>query len=417
MSLQPAPEGHPSRVDARFIVNYAMGYVGLWVALLTPVLGSLAMRLREIDPAADASSLARVLALGAACALISNPLFGHLSDRTRARSGRRRPWMVLGAIGGCVGLMMIAAATGVGMVLAGWCVAQLGFNATLAAMVAVLPDQVPSEQRGTVSGVLAVCIPLGQALGSALVSQVAGSPWLMLMVPGLLGAAGVWLFSWWLPERPGAASSEPSEDLRVTLDSIRAQPGVLADFGWAWFSRGLLAMASIVLMGFLPFYLVDRLHHALGDVPGLVARAVLLQAVLVVVSSVLCGHLSDRLARRKIFALAGGVGYACGLCLVAAAGTYGGFLLGLAVTAIAHGTYFGIDLALVTDILRGRPGNSGRDLGILNITNTLPQVLAPPLGALMLGAASEGEYGSLYLLGAACALVGALAIAPLRTIR
>jgi len=170
-------------------------------------------------------------------------------------------------------------------------------------------------------------------------------------------------------------------------------------------------------MSYLPFYLVDRLHRGLGEVPGLIARAVVLQAALVIVSSLLCGWLSDRLARRKVFALLGGVGYACGLWLVATAVSYESFLVGIAVTGMAHGAYFGTDLALVTDILRGRSGNSGRDLGILNVTNTLPQVLAPPLAALVLGADAAVGYGNLYLLAGACALGGALAITPLRTVR
>jgi MFS family permease len=405
------------RVSAGFITMYAVGCTGLWIALLTPMLGTLALRLRQIDALHSADSLARVLALGAACALIANPLFGQLSDRTRALLGMRRPWMILGVIGGCAGLAMVAAARGEGALLAGWCVAQVGFNATLAALVAVLPDHVPSEQRGTVSGVLAVCLPVGQALGSELVSHVEESPWLMLMLPGSIGSAAVLLFACVLPDRRLEAGTDRQDGLQVALRDIRAQPGALGDFGWAWISRCLLAMASSVLMIYLPFYLVDHLQHEPGMVPDLVARAVLLQASLVVVSSLLCGGLSDLLARRKIFALLGGASYACGLWLVATAGSYESFLVGFAVTGIAHGAYFGTDLALVTEILRRRTGNSGRDLGILNITNALPQVLAPPLGALVLGATAGGDFGSLYLLAGVFALIGTLAITPLRTIR
>jgi len=417
MSDPPHNEADRAGVGARFIARFALGYVGLWVALLTPSLGTLAIRVRQIDAAHSAELLARVLALGAACALIANPVFGHLSDRTRAAGGMRRPWMLAGVCVGCAGLALVASAHEMGVLLAGWCVAQVGFNATLAAMVAVLPDQVPSGQRGTVSGMLAVCLPVGQALGSALVSRVAESPWLMLMLPGVLGSAAVLLFAYFLRDRRLTTDAVAHDDLRLALRTMRVQPGALADFAWAWGSRGLLAMTSIVLMSYLPFYLVDRLHRGLGEVPGLIARAVVLQAALVIVSSLLCGWLSDRLARRKTFAMLGGVGYACGLWLVATAGSYASFLVGFAVTGVAHGAYFGTDLALVTDILRGRSGNSGRDLGILNVTNTLPQVLAPPLAALVLGADAAVGYGNLYLLAGACALGGALAITPLRTVR
>ena len=69
------------------------------------------------------------------------------------------PWMITGLAGGSLGILIVALAPSIPVVLAGWCVAQLFFNALLAAMVAVMPDQVPSVQRGLVSGVLGVCLP------------------------------------------------------------------------------------------------------------------------------------------------------------------------------------------------------------------------------------------------------------------
>ena len=43
------------------------------------------------------------------------------------------------------------------------------FNALLASLVAVLPDQVPTTQRGVVSGILAVCLPTASVAGTYLV--------------------------------------------------------------------------------------------------------------------------------------------------------------------------------------------------------------------------------------------------------
>ena len=48
------------------------------------------------------------------------------------------------------------------------------FNALLAAMVAVLPDQVPVEQRGMVAGVLGVCLPVASVAGTFLVQLFTG---------------------------------------------------------------------------------------------------------------------------------------------------------------------------------------------------------------------------------------------------
>jgi MFS family permease len=59
----------------------------------------------------------------------------------------RRPWLAGGVVIGWLGLLIIALAPNIAVVLLGWCLAQLAYNATLAAITALLPDQVPAEQR------------------------------------------------------------------------------------------------------------------------------------------------------------------------------------------------------------------------------------------------------------------------------
>src|SRR5260370_7886371 len=78
----------------------------------------------------------------------------------------RRPWLIAGVISGTLGLLVIAFAPNIPLVLVGWCLAQAGFNALLAVVVAILPDQVPEEQRGLVSGVLGMCLSLAIVAGA-----------------------------------------------------------------------------------------------------------------------------------------------------------------------------------------------------------------------------------------------------------
>jgi MFS family permease len=96
--------------------------------------------------------------------------------------------MVIGLVGGSVGILIVALAPSVPVVLAGWCIAELFFNALLAAMVAVLPDQVPSVQRGQVSGVLGVCSPIGSVCGAFVVKLF--TPNLLVMFLARARSAG-----------------------------------------------------------------------------------------------------------------------------------------------------------------------------------------------------------------------------------
>lgn len=406
----------PRAVGWGFILLYAFGYTGMWLALLTPSLVSLALRLRQLSPGSATQDLALVLSVGAIFAIVSNPIFGHLSDRTRSSFGRRRPWLIGGMLCGTAALLIIARAESVNAVLVGWCLAQLAFNAVLAAMVAVLPDQVPEVQRGTVSGVIAICLPLGQALGALVARAVSESTVLIFMLPAALGTMAVLLLAWVLPDRVNdqrsAANRRPGDWLRAFWIDPRTYP----DFAWACLSRFLLAMGGAFITTYQPYYLIENLGFPDTEVAGRLSHAVVVQTALMVVFGLVSGKLSDLVRRRKAFVFTGGALYGAGLWLIAGAGSYDAFVAGMAIMGIGHGMYFGTDLALVTDVLRSRPHASGMDLGLLNVANTLPQSFTPALGALILQG-SGGNYTTLFLIAGCAALMSSLAILPLRSVR
>jgi Na+/melibiose symporter-like transporter len=74
-----------------------------------------------------------ILGIGVIAALIGNPLFGRMSDRTTGRRGRRRPWMVGGSLALALCLFVIAIGNNVPLLVGGWFVAQFASNACFAA--------------------------------------------------------------------------------------------------------------------------------------------------------------------------------------------------------------------------------------------------------------------------------------------
>src|SRR5215469_12742046 len=118
------PAEAEGRASPGFIAIYALAYAALWLALLTPAIISLALRVRQLAPGNPAGPISWVLVAGALVALISNPMFGALSDRTASRFGRRRPFLVVGMVCGCAALVVIGLAPSIGIVLLGWCLAQ-----------------------------------------------------------------------------------------------------------------------------------------------------------------------------------------------------------------------------------------------------------------------------------------------------
>jgi MFS family permease len=227
----------------------------------------------------------------------------------------------------------------------------------------------------------------------------------------VIGAAAILLLAFTLDDR----RLEPMQPARETVSWYWVSPRRYPDFAWAWLSRFLVVLGTAFLTTYQPFYLTEKLGLPNSAVPGLVFRSMLVQASLVVAVSVIGGRLSDALQRRKVFVIGGAIVYALGLWMVALADSYPLFLAGMAATGIGHGLYFSVDLALVTEVLPDRERDAAKDLGILNITNALPQSLAPLLGPGIL-ALSGGDYTWVFLAAGAIALAGSLAIVPLRRV-
>ena len=199
------------RVGWGFISLYTVAYMSTALLFLAPLLVTLALKVDSLVGLSRApASLALVAGVGALVAMAGNPLFGRMSDRTASKLGMRRPWMLIGLAGGSAGILIVALAPSVPVVLAGWCIAELFFNALLAAMVAVLPDQVPSVQRGQVSGVLGVCSPIGSVCGAFVVKLFTPSLLVMFLTPCAIGGFFVLLFAVTLNDRRLDRADKPA---------------------------------------------------------------------------------------------------------------------------------------------------------------------------------------------------------------
>jgi MFS family permease len=311
---------------------------------------------------------------------------------------------------------VVALAPTVPVVLVGWCTAQVFFNALLAAEVAVLADQVPVAQRGMVSGVLGICVPIASVTGSFVVKLFTGNQLTMFLAPCAIGGFFVLLFAVTLDDRRLAEPDKPAWSLREFAATFYVDPRRSPDFAWAFGSRFLFVIAYAFLTTYQAYYLIARLGTAEADVPRQIFLATLTQSGVVVAASLLGGGLSDRLGRRKVFVLTASMVYALAMFVVAAAGDLSGFLVGMAIGGLGFGIYVAVDLALVVDVLPGNGEDAAKDLGVFNIASALPYSIAPALGPAIL-AIGGGSYGVLYAVAGVCAVLGALAILPVRRVR
>ncbi len=403
-------------VSRRFVVLYALAYIGTILLFLAPLLVSLSLKINALVGAEQApNSLSLVAGTGAFLAMFANPFFGKMSDRTTSRLGMRRPWMVTGLLGGSVGILVVALAPSIPVVLIGWCIAQVFFNALLAALIAVLPDQVPVAQRGRVAGVLGICLPIASVSGTFVVQLFTGNTLAMFLAPCAIGGILILLFVVALRDRRLAVADRPAWSLTEFTSAFYLNPRKHPDFAWAFASRFLLVLAYAFLTTYQVYYLLEKLGSAAADVPRQLFLATLAMSSVVVVASLVGGWLSDRTKRRKVFVGTASVVFGLALFVIALASSFNGFVVGMAIGGLGFGLYTAVDLALVADVLPD-PNSAAKDLGVMNIAGALPSSVAPAIAPAIL-ALSHGSYSVLYAVAGACAVLGAGAIVPVKRVR
>ncbi|MFZ0160536.1 MAG: MFS transporter [Kineosporiaceae bacterium] len=404
------------RVGWGFISLYTLAYMGTSLVLVAPLLVSLALKVNSLVGIEQAPrSLALVTGIGALVAMVGNPFFGKMSDRTSSRLGMRRPWMVIGLVGGSLGILVVALAGTVPVVLVGWCIAQLSFNALLAALVAVLPDQVPAAQRGLVAGILGVCLPIAAVSGTFLIQLFTGNQLAMFLVPCAIGGFFILAFAVTLKDRRLAAADRPAWSLREFASTFYVDPRRSPDFAWAFASRFLFVMAYAFLTTYQAYYLLYKIGSAEAEVPQQIFLGTLTQSVVIVAASLIGGRVSDRTGRRKIFVITASTVYGLALFMVAIASDFDGFLVGMAIGGLGFGVYVAVDLALVADVLPDRE-NAAKDLGVINMAGALPFSIAPAIAPVIL-TVGGGSYGVLYAVAGVFAIAGAVAILPVKRVR
>nr|WP_262843508.1 MFS transporter [Sphaerisporangium corydalis] len=414
----PAALAEPvTRVGPRWITLISLANLALWMAYFGPLQVLLPQQVAAASPVGKETALAWVTGIGAAVAMVFNPLAGALSDRTAGRFGRRHPWTLAGAVAGCLGLVFLAFQGSVAGVVIGWCLAQAGLNAMQAALTAGVPDHVPVGQRGAVSGWIGVPQTLGVVLAVVLVTMVVTTTRSGYLLIGALVPLCALPFVLTTPDPRLPAAHRPPFDLAGFLRGFWISPREHPDFAWAWLTRFLMQLGNAIALLYLLYFLTDAVHYERlfpGQKPedGLLVL-ILIYTVAVVITAVSGGVLSDRLGRRKTLVTVSGVVSAVPAVILAFWPEWTMVMVAAAIMGIGFGVYLSVDNALVTQVLPAATGRA-KDLGVINIANSGPQVLAPVIAGPIV--AGLGGYPVLYLTAAALALLGAALVWKIRSV-
>jgi MFS family permease len=434
-SARPTPALDPlaeptQRVRPGTIAVLALANLGIWTAFFTPIQFLLPLQVEGLTPGSKETSLSLVLTLGALVSLVSNPMAGALSDRTGSRLGRRRPWVLWASVAAVGALLLLPLAPVVGALALGWALAQLTLNASYAAVTAIIPDQVPVGQRGTVSAVVGAAQPLGVMVGAVIVALVPqtgvqvgsddvggqGPRYVAVAVVLALTAA---LFVWRMRDARLDTSRIPALAWGPFVRGFWVDPRQHPDFGWVWITRFLVVLGNAFVTTYLLFFARDVLGLPPTEADTTVAGILTFYIVALLIFALVVGPLSDRLGKVRVFVVIASLVIAASLVILAFSRDVGMVTVAAVVMGAGFGAYTAVDLALISRVLP-RPEDRAKDLGVVNIANALPQVLAPVVAGLVVTALRPSGYATayqvLYLAGAALTVLGAVLVLRIRSV-
>lgn len=359
-------EPDSDRRDRRFLALYALAWAGAAIAYTPFLTLLLPMHVERLAGGDGVRWLALTTFIGAIGSSVANIAFGWLSDLT----GRRRVWVAAGlAISSallCV-VPLVQSLRGLIALIVAW---QIGLNMMLGPLSAWAGDRVPDGRKGLLGGLLAFA-PASGALAGAFVTipGLAELPQRFAIVAGvvvvciapllLLGEDG-------RRDRPVRMAAQATEAARGVLRAMATR---------MWFARLLVQISEASLFAY--FYMwFRRVDPTFGEAG--IARVLSLAMLIGAPTALLAGRWADRRDRPVVPLAAAAAGAAAGLAAMALA-------QGRA-EAIAAYLLFGLStsvfLALHTaHTLRVLPDGArrGRDLGLFNLTNTIPSLAMPSL--------------------------------------
>ena len=355
----------------------------------------LPQRFTELGIGVPEVILGTMNSVGCVFALIANIVFGAMSDITRSRFGKRTPWIVCGGFITAAGYLLAANSAALAGIVAGWSIVQVGVNMMIAPAVAVLSDRIPESTRGTFSAFYGGAQIVGQSAGTFM-----GAQFIKHMGAGFLTGAvlfaitGIIAVLVWPRERSSKNDEVAAKTLSISdiLRSFILPTRNCRDFYLALVGR-LLLMVGWSMVATYQLYILQKYVGLSVDESGTVISTMsVISMIVLIVTSMISGPISDRLHRRKIIVAVGSVIIAIGIAIPIMMPTALGMMLYAGVAGTGYGIYIAVDQALNVDVLPSQE-EAGKDLGILNLANTVGQVLAP---VIVGGVVATSSYATIF---------------------
>ncbi|MBI5031505.1 MAG: MFS transporter [Chloroflexi bacterium] len=409
MTTQTIARTHPLRPWDYFTLNaYWFAISFMWNSMAPLLLPTLVQQV--VPQSQKGSALGALSAIGLIIATIVQPVAGAWTDARTTRWGKRRPYIVGGTLFDVIFLLMMVFSGNYIVLLVAYALLQISSNVAHGPYQGYIPELVPEDRRGTVTGVKQFLEILGIIVTSLLVGRMVDQGQLVLafglIIAFLLITMAITAF--FVNEQPFDGATPSTQTLKPKETwSLRTFFHSRDFFLWL-VSRLLILVGVNLVRNYILYFLNDvlRLPNAATEAGNLLAILGVAVAIVVYPS----GALSDRLGRKLLIVISGILGVIGSLLLLTAT-TLTMVLVAGTVVGVSIGIFLTVNWAWGADLIPADEG--GRFLGISNIATAGAGVIAGAGGGMLDFFNHQSPnlgYTALYLTAAICYGIGTLIV-------
>ncbi|PKG23847.1 MFS transporter [Niallia nealsonii] len=363
----------------RLIAGISIGSFGYNIAMVIPLAFLLTVKLAMLNPENVTINFSIIGLATGITGVFSQYLAGMISDRTTLAFGRRRPWILIGAIGAAAALYGVGTAKSFTILLVFWLLAKILLSFMLTATTAIIPDQVPENKRGTASGIFGLIGPVAILVGLNLMFML--NSWSVenkFLLLGIISIISAIITCVLVKEGKVEYQKERGQNNTLTfsekMSRIYPSPKKYPSFTYGVLTRLFMGVAYTAT-SFTSVYYLEHFHVSQEALAGIVSTNSNITIPVLAVASIIGGALSDKFGRQKPFVFLAAVITAIGIIGLGFAPSISISYVCGAVISLGFGMFLAVDMALMTRILP-HPEDAAKDMGIVNIAHDIGGSLA-----------------------------------------
>jgi Na+/melibiose symporter-like transporter len=371
------------RWDYLKITILVFATTGLWQSI-----HSIILPIRILDFAAEAEKntyLGLMTFVGLVIAMLLQPVFGAISDRSGFRMGKRRPFIIIGVL--CLLLLLpgIGLAGSYAVIFAIYCVMQISSNAVQGAHQGFIPDLVPEGKKGQASGIKSFVEMLGGVIliyiiGKLMDNYAAGGGdswlWLSLLIPGIVLLVCMLVTAFTVKESPGNGETRFSIT-EVIRGTFKIDMKMNRRFLWFLASRLFFFAGLGIIQQFALYFLM---YLGVPDPASAAAKFLILAVAGMLIVVYPAGRLSDKIGRKPIAIISAFIG-AFGVLLIILTKDYNMIMVAAGFIGVALGGFTSTNWAMAIDMVS--KGEEARYLGIANMATAGAGAMARLIGPVI----------------------------------